>query len=373
MSEQDTTDVIIIGAGFAGCCAAWVLTSQGISVRMIERTRRYPEAFRAEKIEPDQAENLRKFGMLDMRLPFAGPLGKTINHRGGISREFDTVEQYGMHYTDTVNSFREHLEGRCETVIGRATEIINSDDLQTVKTEDGEYSARVVIVAAGGKDNLLNPLGIHRRTQDSLTSMSFAFHVEPDDISRFDFSGFNYFLDEPVDDIDYVTIFRIGDIMRVNLFSQMSTKSPVLRAIKKSPREQMQKYFPDLEDLVGGYTVTTKVQSYPTNFYRLRGTDVPGVVIIGDDYQSVNPTTGTGISKCTTDADRLCNHYIPQWLKTPGMSADKIRDYYRDEVKRAVDANSLELWISYRDQHRGFWGNKLSSLELRFNNLFDRW
>ena len=367
------TDVTIIGSGFAGCCAALVLSSKGISTRIIERTERYPDAFRAEKIEPDQADNLRKFGMLDFRVPLAGPLGKTMNYRNGQLSEFDTVEQYGMHYTDTVNSFRDKLEGRCETVVTRATEIVNSDDRQIVKTNAGDFESRIVIIAAGGKDNLLTPLGISRRTHTSLTSLSFAFHIEPEDISRVDFSGFNYFLSEPVDDIDYVTIFRIGDIIRVNLFSQIPIKSPLLRELKATPQALMQKYFPDLEQHIGSYRVTTKVQSFPTTFYRLTGTDVPGVVVIGDDYQSVSPTTGTGISKCTTDADRLCNHYIPQWLATPGMSASKITEYYHDDVKRKVDANSLELWISYRDHHGGFWGNKLSSLELRFNNLFDRW
>jgi flavin-dependent dehydrogenase len=278
-----------------------------------------------------------------------------------------------MHYTATVNSFRDQLAARCKTVIARATAITTSDDIQTVETEAGHFRARLVIVAAGGKDNLLTPLGIYRRNHPSLSSMSFAFHIKPDDIDRFDFSGFNYFPAQAVDDIDYVTIFRIGDIMRVNLFSQISMQSSLLRDIKNAPREHMQRYFPLLEDYIGSYTVATKVQSFPTTFYRLHGTACPGVVAIGDDYQSVNPTTGTGISKCTTDVDRLCNEYIPAWLATPGMGSRKIAAYYRDPVKRAVDDDSLERWISYRDSHRGFWGKQLSRVELRYKAYLDLW
>jgi flavin-dependent dehydrogenase len=366
-------DVIIIGSGFAGSCAAYVLSAQGIRSLVIERCDPYPKAFRAEKIEPNQAEALRKFGMLDFRKPLAGPLGKTLNYRNGVLKEFDTIEQYGMHYTNTVNSFREQLRERCASVIARATAIRISDNVQTVETESGSYSARLVIAAAGGRDNLLTPLGITRRYQPSLISLSFAFHIKPENVDHFEFSGFNYFLEPPVDGLDYATIFRIGDIMRVNLFTRLDTKSPLLREFKNSPKEEMQKYFPDLEQHIGPYSITTKVQSFPTTFYRLRGTDKPGIVVIGDDYQAVNPVTGTGLDKVTTDVDRLCYTYIPEWVRTPGMGREKIACFYRDEIKRKVDYNSMQLWIAYRDKHRGFFGNQLSRLELHFNNLFARW
>jgi len=39
-----------------------------------------------------------------------------------------------------------------------------------------------------------------------------------------------------------------------------------------------------------------------------------------------------------TDVERLCNHHIPRWLATPGMSESKIAAFYEDPVKRSCDA-----------------------------------
>ena len=41
-----------------------------------------------------------------------------------------------------------------------------------------------------------------------------------------------------------------------------------------------------------------------------------------------------------TDVERLCNVYIPRWLATPGMSADKIAAFYADPVRAPYHAHS---------------------------------
>jgi hypothetical protein len=41
------------------------------------------------------------------------------------------------------------------------------------------------------------------------------------------------------------------------------------------------------------------------------------------------------------DVQRLCNAYIPQWLATDGMGADKIAGFYRDPEKMECEARSL--------------------------------
>jgi hypothetical protein len=42
-----------------------------------------------------------------------------------------------------------------------------------------------------------------------------------------------------------------------------------------------------------------------------------------------------------TDVGRLCNVYIPQWLATDGMNAQKIAQFYADPEKQACEAQSL--------------------------------
>ena len=68
-----------------------------------------------------------------------------------------------------------------------------------------------------------------------------------------------------------------------------------------------------------------------------------GVVVIGDAYQTSCPAAGTGVSRVLTDVERLCTVYVPQWLRTSGMSASKIAAFYDDAQKQAVDQRALRL------------------------------
>jgi 2-polyprenyl-6-methoxyphenol hydroxylase-like FAD-dependent oxidoreductase len=88
---------------------------------------------------------------------------------------------------------------------------------------------------------------------------------------------------------------------------------------------------------------------------------MPGLVLIGDAYQSVCPTTGTGLSKVLTDVDVL-SECVLSWLETPGMGTEKICGYYEHPRKIACDENSIRqaqhcralsinastLWTLYR-------------------------
>ena len=366
-------EIIIVGGGFSGASAANVLSDQGISVITIDRHKDYPNFFRAEKIEPNQASALSKFGLLEARRPLVGPIGKTINYKDGVSEVFDTKNQFGMSYSDTVNSFREVVKSKSQFICSTVVDIRLSESLQTVVTKGGEYSCRLIVLAAGGSEVLLKKIGIERRNQPSLTSFSFAFDIVLSGEDSFPYSGLNYFLTNSDKTIDYATIFKIGETFRVNVFTQWPVGSSLITDLMKSPKDFMDEYFPDLEGQVGPYEIVSKVQAFPTAFYRLSKVKKPGIVVIGDDYQSVSPATGSGLDKVVTDVDRLCNTYVPLWLKTEGMKAQKIKQFYDDAEKKSVDDSSLSRWISYRDNHRGFWGRQMSKFEIRYKRYFNLW
>ena len=65
-------------------------------------------------------------------------------------------------------------------------------------------------------------------------------------------------------------------------------------------------------------------------------------MLVGDAFSTSCPAAGTGTGKVFTDVERLCNVYIPRWLATRGMGADKIAAFYDDPVKRAYDAHSAD-------------------------------
>jgi len=366
-------EVIVVGAGFSGACAAYVLGKQGVDVLALDRHEVFPNIFRAEKLEVNQAQALARLGLLDYRRPLAGPIGNTINYVSGKASDFDTLNQFGINYADTVNSFRDALRQHARFTRAKVTDIKLGEDIQTVVTDGKTYTCRLVVLAAGGSDVLLKKVGISRKTDNTLNSLSFAFDIRPKNSTSFPFNGFNYFLSDHSNGVDYATIFRVGETMRVNVFTQWRLPTSKLISFKSNPELAMEKYFPDLLAQIGPFQSASKVQAFPTNFYRLKGIEKPGIVVIGDDYQSVSPTTGSGLDKVTTDVERLCNTHIPAWLQTPKMERDKIATFYRDSHKRAVDNMSLGRWVSYRDMHRGFWGKQFSRVELKIKHLLGLW
>ena len=74
----------------------------------------------------------------------------------------------------------------------------------------------------------------------------------------------------------------------------------------------------------------------------------PGIVLVGDAFETTCPVTGTGTDKVFTDVERLCNVHIPAWLATDGMDADKIAAFYDDPVKKACDAWSSAKAYNFR-------------------------
>jgi 2-polyprenyl-6-methoxyphenol hydroxylase-like FAD-dependent oxidoreductase len=76
------------------------------------------------------------------------------------------------------------------------------------------------------------------------------------------------------------------------------------------------------------------------DLYASDGFRRPGVVLIGDAFQTACPAAGKGLTRALTDVERLCTVHIPQWLMTPDMAVEKINAFYDDPVKQACDAQA---------------------------------
>jgi 2-polyprenyl-6-methoxyphenol hydroxylase-like FAD-dependent oxidoreductase len=106
----------------------------------------------------------------------------------------------------------------------------------------------------------------------------------------------------------------------------------------------------------------------------------PGIVLIGDASQTPCPALGMGLSHALTDVARL-GTYLAAWMATPGMSAEKIGQFYADPIKCKIDAIALHgahyrraastqqgwLW----DLHRGqvYWRRRVHGFVQRVNPL----
>jgi 2-polyprenyl-6-methoxyphenol hydroxylase-like FAD-dependent oxidoreductase len=93
--------------------------------------------------------------------------------------------------------------------------------------------------------------------------------------------------------------------------------------------------------MMGAFKVVGPVKVRPADLCVTEGHLQPGIVLVGDAFSTSCPAAGTGTTKVFTDVERLCNVYIPQWLATDGMAAEKITAFYHDPVKTACDARCL--------------------------------
>jgi 2-polyprenyl-6-methoxyphenol hydroxylase-like FAD-dependent oxidoreductase len=343
-------DVLIIGAGLAGATTATLLARSGVEVMLIDRHAECPACFKAEKVEPDQAELLRTFGMFDTLRPTLGAIDevKTVR-RGEVSQR--TVEQYGGYYHDIVNHVRRGLPADVDPRIGRVTKLSTSATRQSVTLSDGTVlTARLLVLASGATGQLGAQLGLQRRMISEHHSLSFGFSIARIDDQPFDFDSINVYSQDPQARVGYVTLFAFPDgEMRANLFTYWDPQDPRVKEMLRQPKMELERLFPELAAHVGAFRVTTKVSTGVRDLYDSVGHRQAGVVLIGDSYQGACPSTGSGLSKVLTDVDVLCHDCIPRWLATPEMGVEKIDEFYDSPAKRASDRFALGAALHGRE------------------------
>ena len=189
-----SADVIIVGAGLAGAITATVLTQQGVRVMLVDHRPTYPPSFKAEKIEPDQADLFRKFGLMETLLPWTGRIHEIVRGWDGRERGAIPIEQYGIFYHDMVNALRAALPTAVDFRVGRVQDIVNGDEMQRVTLADGlEYTARLVALACGTAGSLPARLGLRKEMIQKEQSLAFGFTIARGDRQPFPFDAVTYY------------------------------------------------------------------------------------------------------------------------------------------------------------------------------------
>jgi 2-polyprenyl-6-methoxyphenol hydroxylase-like FAD-dependent oxidoreductase len=348
MSASLITDVVIVGAGLAGASAAAVLGRKGMLVTLIDQHHTYPACFKAEKIEPDQAELFRKLGFMEGLLTSASRIYKIKGARGDQAIRTIHLEQYGIFYQNMVNGVLEQIPSCVARKTARIESIATGPDVCRVKLMGGEtITTRLVVLACGTGGNLHASLGIRKNMIQADQSFSIGFNITPENELPFTFDSLTYYPDEIEARIGFLTLFPIRNVMRANLFVYRSPKEGWVKRFKKDPHEELMRVLPGLCRFTGAFQITSRVEMCPVDLYRVEGHIQPGLVLIGDAYQSVCPTTGMGLSKVLTDVDVLCD-CVPGWLKTSGMDVVKIARFYDDPLKKACDDKALRKAMFFR-------------------------
>jgi 2-polyprenyl-6-methoxyphenol hydroxylase-like FAD-dependent oxidoreductase len=343
VTQNPLFDVVIVGAGLAGAATAAVLGRQGRRVALVDPRPVSPPAFKAEKIEPDQADLLRRLDLMEEVRRHAAPIRVIQMARRGRVLQSIAIEQYGILYPQLENAVREQIPASVEQRSARVTAVKPTTDAQTVHLDGGDsIAARLVVVACGTGSPLYEALGVRRRMVRAAHSLCIGFDIERTDGTPFAFDALTCYPHTTRDRIDYVSLFAIPGRMRVNLFAYLEATDPWVQALRKEPQLAMERVFPGLPRLLGNYRVPSKIESRRIDLYVAGPQPLDGVVMIGDAVQSVCPATGTGVSKVLTDVALLCEDYAPIWLGSSDRPASTIAQFYRDPRKQACDRYSLE-------------------------------
>ncbi len=335
------SDVVIVGAGLGGTIAAVVLGRAGFRVILIDRHEVYPPDFRAEQLVGDQVAMLRRLGVLEGIVAGASRANYALGVRGGrvIDRE-DSVH-YALRYEAMVNAARAQLPASVRFIGGSVSEIEAGPAFQRVRLSSGEaVGARLVVLATGPANALSRKLGIERCVVRTDHSLTIGFDILGTHGDAFAAPVFVYHGESVRSRIDYLTIFPFGQRSRANLFAYRDLQDPWTRAFRRNPRETLLASMPGLERFLGAFRLASQVQIRTNHLYHARNYLRDGVVLIGDAFQTSCPAAGTGVGRVLTDVERLCTVHLPQWLATPGMGIEKIRQFYADPVKRACDAEA---------------------------------
>jgi 2-polyprenyl-6-methoxyphenol hydroxylase-like FAD-dependent oxidoreductase len=333
--------VCIVGAGVGGASLAWALERAGVAVILVDARRAVPSCFKAEKLEPDQIERLRRLGLTPVIEAIAARIQHVDVARGGTTIDRVALAQLGVPYQEMTTAIRQALPSSIRCVLGRVSDIQLSDQTQVVRlADDSRIVSRLVVLATGPGGGLHAALGITRQTFREWHSIAFGFSIVPRNRTHFPFDAVTYLPDSIRDRIDYLTLFSVPGTMRANLFAYLPPRDPRVKAVAAAPHAEMSRVFTGLEQVIGPWRATTRVEVSPITLWRAVERGRAGLVLLGDAYQSACPATGSGLSKVFTDVTVLAE-LIPRWMATPGLGLEKTRTYYGDARKISCDDASL--------------------------------
>jgi len=338
-------EVAIVGAGLAGTSLAAVLGKAGRKVALIDPHLVHHDEFRAEKIGMKQMQVFEKLGLGPAIRPLVTPMTDIHIFRLGQFFQRERKWEFAFSYGALVNGMRQALPAQVPLTVGKVAEVSTGPDRQRLVLADGSViDARLLVVATGYSEAVRRAIGIERVEESKAHSLSIGFDlaITPQECA---YPAVTCYARNPADRIAYLSVFPIGNRMRANMFVYRTVAEDWTRAFRANPQAMLCELMPEIAGQCGNFAVAGPVEVRQVSLTTTRQHRRAGVVTIGDAFWTTCPTPGIGINRVVTDVDRLASTYIPQWLETPGMDADKICAFYDDPVKVATDEAGMRSSI----------------------------
>lgn len=338
-------EVAIVGAGLAGTSLAAVLGKAGYKVALIDPHLVHHDEFRAEKIGMDQMKVFEKVGLGPAIRPLVTAMTDIHVYRLGQFFQREQKWEFAFSYGALVNGMRQALPPQVPITVGKVAEVSTGPDMQRLVLTNGSViDARLLVVATGYSEAIRRAVGIERVELSKAHSLSIGFDlaIKPQQCR---YPAVTSYGRRPSDRVAYLSVFPIHNRMRANMFVYRTVAEEWTRAFRDNPQRMLCELMPEIAEGCGNFAIASPVEVRQVNLATTTGHRQAGVVTIGDAFWTTCPTPGIGINRVVTDVDRLASTYIPQWLETPGMDADKICAFYDDPVKTATDEAGMRSSI----------------------------
>ncbi|MEO5760551.1 MAG: NAD(P)/FAD-dependent oxidoreductase [Mesorhizobium sp.] len=342
---QAEVDVAIVGAGLAGTIMATVLGKAGHKVALIDPHRVHHDEFRAEKTRLESMQLFEKMGLGPVIKSLVTSTTEIQIFRLGQFFQRKQVSEFSFSYGPLINGLREALPPEVPLTVGKVAEVSTGPDRQRLVLNNGTViDARLLVVATGYSEAVRRAIGVERVEHSKAHSLAIGFDlaVSP---QEFGSRSLTFYPGRFGQRIAYLSVFRIGNRMRANMFVYRTVADPWVQAFRADPRQMLLQLMPEIAPQCGNFAVASPVEVRQVSLTTTTGHRRDGVVFIGDAFSTTCPAQGDGILRAATDVDRLCSTYIPAWLATPGMGVDKIGTFYDDPVKVAADASAMHFSI----------------------------
>jgi len=323
--------ILIVGGGIAGSLLALVLGRRGLPVTVIDPRRDPPSMFRNEKLGKDQIVLLKALGALGPFEAACWPDGAYA----GVGKP--DLAACGAPHKAWLKSVRAAWPTSVTFVEGSVTAIDADGAAPTITLADGAtLNGRLVVLASGHMHQLHAQLGITVRMVRPAHSVCLGFSVSagrfvPSQVHPVAFGHA----------VGYVSIFPMPGETRVNIFSYRPISDPWTRRMAHDPQGALAEVSPEAARALEGLPLVRRCELRGIDLYATEGHKRAGEVLNSDSFHAPCPSPGTGMLRILHDIQRLADVYLPGWLATPGMGADKIAQFYDDSAKRKLDARSL--------------------------------
>lgn len=331
MVRRHSTDVIVVGAGPAGSLLAILLGRAGFRVELFERSRFPREKPCGEGLLPPGREVLEKHGLADIvggeRLEGVRYHLDDDSVRAAFGRDAWGQPRYGLGQRRSELDERLFHQAACtagvrvEEGVPICGPILEEGRVTGVRTDREVRRAALVVAADGASSTIRRGLGQERAVEPVRVGIRAHFRLarraaSQSDIEVFLRRGYELYVTPLPNDEVLVAALAHEDVAGKNL------RLSFARWCRREPR---------LFDLLAGATPCSDPMGRAPLLKRTRTPLPPGVILLGDAWESVDPVTAGGISLALSSAHLLAPH-VGAILTGDGRALAEFESARRQEI-----------------------------------------